>query len=217
MVRQATESGSDPVAELRNVALAEINGSAIKLDGSFSNLEREFSGEGIFAHGVRSIIAGARSAMAKRCADPFFELDLVEATVAKPESFETFIRQIVPCAVLQVCRGDQDQVLRDSLCSFHPVPGTKQQDPENCLRVVHAVFDFMARHRTHDGFRETAKLEPRECPFYTCCDLKLRRDQPDICRSRPYESADWRGWDTEDGACWYAVGVRVSRPPKRAG
>lgn len=38
-----------------------------------------------------------------------------------------------------------------------------------------------------------------------------RQTDPSICKATPWKSVDWCGWD--GAACWYATGIRITRPP----
>jgi hypothetical protein len=116
------------------------------------------------------------------------------------------------CAALQGRAGQDDEISRDILLSFTPPAKAGELDPEEGLRVVHSIFHFVGCHRTLDGFVPLSKARHNSCPFYTCCNLKLRQNAPQICKRTPWQAVDWTGW--EHGTCWYGTGVRVTRPPK---
>jgi hypothetical protein len=119
----------------------------------------------------------------------------------------------MPCAVLQRNNGLPDQIGRDLLLSFRPEPEAASPDPESGWRVIHSIFDYINRHRRPDGLAPTREARKGPCPFYTCCTLTLRQGQPAICKATPWEARDWPGWDEKAGGCWYATGVRITRPP----
>jgi hypothetical protein len=96
----------------------------------------------------------------------------------------------------------------------HPLaPCNLELDPEDGLRIIHSMFHFLGCHRTREGFADNQNARHISCPFFTCCKLDLRKANPDICKKTPWEAADWSGWDTEKGACWYGTAVRITRPP----
>ena len=125
-------------------------------------------------------------------------------------SLNDVVERMPSCAVLQVNRGSDDEVQRDFLLSFVAPDANSNSDPEEGLRVVHSVFDYLARHPDVNGFAPTKRIARRACPFYTSCGLPLRRTSPGTCKDTPWESADWPNWG-ERGVCWYGVGIRVTR------
>jgi hypothetical protein len=104
--------------------------------------------------------------------------------------------------------GSDDQLARDHLVSFRP---KADEALDQNLRVFHCMLHFLSVHRTASGFRPSASAEAR-CPFYTCCELKLRTAEPEICRKAPWQAADWQRWDEEGSSCWYGAAVSITRP-----
>jgi hypothetical protein len=204
----------DAAGPLRNDTVRVLNQGHAQMESVFANLENEFNGSGIFASTIRQIVGTARAALQRRIADPFFELTLTEEMKRTPAVFADAIRGIAPCASLQQRPGGDDDVSRDIFLSFLPPPKPGEIDLEDGMRVMHSMFHFIRCHRSHDGFVETANARSLPCPFYTCCNLKLRQSEPDICKRAPWKSADWSQWESENKACWYGTGVRCTRPPK---
>jgi hypothetical protein len=208
---QALQDGRNPVDQLREVVKETLNQGASKLEGALSSLEEEFANEGILARAIRQIVDTARLAFKHRLKDPFFELQIVEDLKLRPESpLRDAIRHYAPCAVLQERDGPDDEIGRDLLLSFLVVHDDHGLDPEDGLRIVHSVSDFVERHRTQRRFVRTQYARQGPCPFFTCCKLT----EPSICNSSPWKSADWPEWDQVQGACWYGTGVRITRPPR---
>lgn len=167
------------------------------------------------AKAIRQIVDTARRAFNHRRTDPFFELQIVKDMKPRPQSpLRDAIRHYAPCAVLQRRYGHEDDLQRDLMVSFLPPPDDPGGDPENGLRIVHSTFDFIGQHRRQGGFARTQDLEHSPCPFYTCCNLALRTQEPGICRDSPWKSVDWSKWDEAKGACWYATAIRITRPPR---
>ncbi|MDG4901422.1 MULTISPECIES: hypothetical protein [unclassified Mesorhizobium] len=212
IARQAVQKGQDPVLTLRARAQVVIKENEQQLRSAFGALEKEFSGNGIMAVTVRQIIDTARLGFSKRRADPFFELEIIRKLGDRSLSIDALLSEM-PCAVLQRNNGHPDQVGRDFLLSFRPNAETATADPESGLRVIHSIFDYINRHRRTDGLLPTREARTGPCPFYTCCALPLRQDQPAICEKTPWEAVDWPRWDEKAGGCWYATGVRITRPP----
>jgi hypothetical protein len=211
IARDAAADGGDPVMALRSTIQAGLSNGDSTLEAHFKSLEREFDGDGIMAVAMRRIIAAARHALEMRKADPLFELAMVEE-IANGVSPHDILQRIPSCALVQEGPGPIDELQRDVLISFLPVETGTGRDPEDGLRTVHAIFDFVSRHLAPAGFVATENANRRPCPFFTCCNLQLRVDEPHICRSQPWLAADWQGWGA-DGRCWYGTAVSVTRPP----
>lgn len=209
----ALRNGNDPVPTLRQIAINNMHQCAAQLDQAFATLEKEFSNDGVLARAIRRVIGAARRGFELRRADPIFEFRTIERIRSSSGSLADVIRSIPSCAILQIRYGGEDQIGRDILGSFLPNVDEYGQDPEGGLRTVHSAFDYIGRHRTETDLTNTQHARPGRCPFYTCCNLPLRKQQPNVCQSRPWESADWPEW--EGGACWYGTGVRITRPPQK--
>jgi hypothetical protein len=207
----AVLQGNDPVAELRKSVGAALKQGAGTLEAQFQALETEFNGNGIMAVAMRQIIAAARAAFQMREKDPFFELAMI-ADIASGASVQHILQRIPSCALKQEEAGAFDQLQRDVLISFQPLSATSGRDPEDGLRTIHAIFHYVSSHLTQHGFVETTGARRSPCPFYTCCNLRLRTGEPNICRSEPWLSASWPHWGP-DGKCWYGAGVSITTPP----
>jgi hypothetical protein len=211
---QALRDERDPADVLREKAKEALNQGSSKLEEALGKLEQEFENDGVLARAIRQIVETARRAFKHRRIDPFFELQILEDMKLREEStLRDAIRHYAPCAVLQMRDGSEDELGRDLLLSFL-VADENEYDPENGLRIVHCIFDFLDRHRTQAGFSRTPEARLRPCPFYTCCNLALRVREPSICSSSPWKSADWPEWDQAKVACWYGTAVRITRPPR---
>jgi hypothetical protein len=204
----------DPVAALRKATTGALNQNQAQTESVFARLESEFNSNGIFASTIQQVVGTARAALQHRLVDPFFEFTLIEEMKTTLDAFTNAIRRIAPCASLQQRPGGDDDVMRDLLLSFSPPPKAGETDIEDGMRVMHSMFHFIKCHRPHDGLVETARARSLPCPFYTCCNLKLRQSDPDICKRAPWKSADWSQWDAKKGVCWYGTGVRQTLPPK---
>lgn len=211
IAKKATDQGRDPLGAIRIVAAEIVTTNESTLLQCLARIEAEFAGNGIMAVAIRTILSTARDALARRRSNPFFEIELVDDLAARRLSIDTLMTQLPSCAVLQRSTGQQHDLQRDLLAVFLPL-NADGSDPEDGLRVTHAVFDFMGRHATTRALMATESLSLRPCPFYTCCDLQLRKVNPGTCSCSPWHSADWQGWD-ERGRCWYGTAVAITRPP----
>lgn len=209
LARDTRATAGGPIPVLRNAVLAQMRANASTVEAMLQNLEREFDGTGIMAGAVRRIVTTARECLRRRMCNPFFEFEIIREVAGQKKSIADVIGTLPVCAVLQANPGDKNAVGRDMLLSLLP------EEDEAQLRTLHCVFDFVRRHRTTDDFRPTSDAARLECPFFTCCDLPLRKSEPAICGSTPWESAD-RPENGDGKGCWYALAVRITRPPEEA-
>ncbi|MFQ1700475.1 hypothetical protein ACJ5NV_07750 [Loktanella agnita] len=203
----------DAPAYLRAQAECAIAQNKAGLEAQLSALEAEFANEGAMAKAVLHVISIARQSFAERERDPFFELEMIAAFRDETQNPVQVLSQLLPCAVLQQNPGPADQVQRDFLLSFYPATDIADEDIESLMRVVQAIFHYVGVHRSVSGFVETQRATHRPCPFYCCCNLALRREDPAVCGQSPWQAADWQTWDENKGMCWYGAAVRITRPP----
>lgn len=211
IAKKATDEGRDSLDAIRNAAAEIVTTNESTLLQCLSRIEAEFAGKGIMAVAIRTILSAARDALARRRSNPFFEIELVDDLAACRLGIDTLMTQLPSCVVLQRNAGPDHELRRDLLASFRPL-NDDCSDPEDGLRVTHAVFDFMGRRTGKGALMATENLPPRQCPFYTCCDLRLRMVEPAICSCSPWRAADWHAWDHQ-GRCWYGTAVAITRPP----
>lgn len=210
----AIAQGNDPVSVLRSSVGAALKQDAGTLEGQFRALETEFNGNGIMAVAIRQIIATSRAAFQMREKDPFFELGMI-ADIASGTSVQQILQRIPSCALKQEDTGAFDKLQRDALISFLPLTPNNGRDPEDGLRTIHGIFDYVSRHLTQHGFVEPSAARHGACPFFTFCDLPLRQAEPNICRSEPWLSASWPHWGAK-GKCWYGTAVAITKPPSNS-
>ncbi|TYL92742.1 hypothetical protein FXB40_23940 [Bradyrhizobium rifense] len=199
------------MAVLRNSVGVALKQGGLTLEAQFHALEMEFNGNGIMAIAMRQIVAAARAAFQMRQEDPFFELAMI-ADIASGASVQDILQRIPSCAMKQEESGAFDQLQHDVLISIRPPSTANGRDPEDGLPTIHAIFHYVSLHLTQQGFVETSAARSSPCRLYTCCNLRLRIDEPNICRSKPWLSASWPNWGP-DGKCWYGTAVSITKPP----
>ena len=170
IARAAVAQGNDPVTVLRKSVEAALNQDASILEAQFQALENEFNGNGVMAVAMRQIIAAARAAFKMRKTDPFFELAMIEE-IAGGASVQQILQRVPSCVLKQDAAGPDDRLQRDVLISFQPLSTPSGRDPEEGLRTIHSIFDYVSRHRTQRGFVATSAAGRGPCPFYTCCKI----------------------------------------------
>lgn len=216
IARAAADDGRDPVTVLRESAKDAIAKSELVLEGAFASLNGEFNGNGVMAIAIRGIVDAARAGFAARRQDPFFELEMIRGLGTGEQSINDVLLRMPSCAVLQRNSGAADELGKDYLLSFLPANDANEYDPENGIRIVHSMFDYIGRHRRVDHLAPTSEALRGSCPFFTCCTLALRQAEPRTCQNTPWEAVDWSGWN-HNGACWYGTGIQITRPPAGAG
>ena len=81
-------------------------------------------------------------------------------------------------------------------------------------RQMHAAFRFVGLHVAPEGLRPTSKIGfgvHAKCPFYTSCSYDLRRNESEICATKP-----WMAVESElSKMCWYGNAIRTLCPPQR--
>jgi hypothetical protein len=98
--RQARAAGRSVFDALAAMVRQSLKVCKQDLNTWFDDLEQKFGGNGIFAVGIRYVIATARRAFERRIEDPFFEFLIIESVVDGTEAFRRAIRLTAPCAVL---------------------------------------------------------------------------------------------------------------------
>ena len=130
---------------------------------------------------------------AQRIQNPTFEIDLI---------FSNDELQLIDLAELcdfMYLFNDGDDFMRDFLGT------TIDQETSMALK---ALISYDHYHKAHLIYG-TAKVEQtteHKCPFYYCCDLDLRKDNSEICGSRPWRIFEVSAKSTQQ-YCWYGTGV----------
>ncbi|AUQ68362.1 hypothetical protein [Phaeobacter inhibens] len=209
---KAAENDDKSVFDAVHMAVKDtVDSNETQLIDQLDNIEKEFCGDSIMAVGIRTITSRARTALQLRSLEPLFEIAFVDLLSNKEVSIGNIMNKIPACNVLQENSGSIEDLRRDFLVSFSPISGDNW-DPEVGLRVIHVIFDFMLGHISENGFLTTNQLPPKRCPFYTTCDLPLRKKYSAICGKTPWKSVEWDGWG-QSGKCDYATAIAITRPP----
>jgi len=134
--------------------------------------------------------------------DAFFELKIIDECRNDILKFDEAIRQYKGCTIIKENSGDKDKIQKDIMYSL-----THSAQTED-WQVFYSAIHFIKAHMMADGSKRTPTISAK-CPFYTICPLDLRKNEPDICANTPWE-AEKLGNGKE--LCWYAWGVRQTRP-----
>lgn len=138
----------------------------------------------------------------QRTINPAFEVDMI---FDKP--FEALLDLVPPCDFMYVFTN-RNTFLRDfyGTTKFRQVDGTD-------LAVHHNIFiahNHYANVLFYTLIDDIDQFSPEEeeicCPFYTSCDLTIRKENPELCNSTPWKSYDI-SFNTDKLYCWYGKGV----------
>jgi len=105
--------------------------------------------------------------------------------------------------IVQICDymylfTDKDEFMRDFL-------GTSiDEDTSQALKSVVCYDHYYKKHMIHPTSQ--VETESHQCPFYTCCDLELRKTNANVCQTKP-----WRIYEIaankDNQQCWYGSGL----------
>lgn len=211
IAKNAETTGGNAINDVQAAVNRIVEANHAQLIKALEDIEGEFCGDSIMATGVLTITLHARIALELRRQKPLFEIDFVDLLAKDGAALDCIMSKVPACNVLQENAGPIGNMKRDFLVSFRQ-KSDDNVDPEAGLRVVHAAFDFALRHFSESGFLNTETLSHKSCPFFTTCDLALRKNESDICEKKPWESVDWDGWGN-NGRCEYAEAISNTRPP----
>ena len=110
----------------------------------------------------------------------------------------------LPCDVLQINPGGENEISRDSFFTFddkdYDWNPTKFSGPY-FLKMYFAILKYVFSHINEEGFVSSENATCK-CPFYTTCDLPSRKKHPELCSSTP-----WKLYSIQNKLCWFNQGV----------
>lgn len=154
-----------------------------------------FTGRPQLLAAFQYICGQAETTYAIRTAEPTFEVDLIFSG-----QYAALLDRVPICDFMYRF-SDLNSFNRDLL-------GTSSMDnaTSQACKVLVSYSHYQECHREFS----TPKLESKNlelpCPFFSCCNLRLRQDHSEICGKRP-----WRIFEisakSDHGYCWYGNGV----------
>ncbi len=172
---------------------------------------KAFKTTDVLGRGVHDIINLFEDMLRMRRKNPMLELTILSPNGhLSNEGLNELVEQIHPCVILQQHHGSADKIERDRLLIYVPDDGRRSMT-ENGIAVVQACFDLLIRHLDPSSIVKTASATRGRCPYYTCCNLTMRIDDPRRCKTRPWSAAIWPNWPQGD-VCPYGMGVIASTP-----
>jgi hypothetical protein len=187
----------------RSTEILSLTDAVIATD--ISDHEAAFQNAGSIGRSVAFLHDLFRQSLLRRKSNPFLELSALgpDGNVDRAQ-LHNLLASILPCTVLQQRIGSKHVIGRDILLDFHNQAPTLSDD----LAVLHCAQDFLFAHLGTNSVTPTHAAGPSMCPFYSCCNLEMRREAPTNCKKRPWRAATWTGWSGDQ--CWYGVAVRLS-------
>lgn len=187
----------------RSTEILSLTDAIIATD--ISDHDAAFQNAGSIGRSVAFLNGLFRQCLLRRKSDPFLELSALAANGNVDRArLQNLLASILPCTVLQQRKGSKHVIGRDILLDFH-----NQAPPlSDALAVLHCAQDFLFAHLGTDRVKPTREAGPSMCPFYSCCNLAMRREAPTNCKRRPWRAATWTGWSSDP--CWYGAAVQLS-------
>jgi hypothetical protein len=213
-----TVNAEERFSAIKRVSLTRLEEYRTLLDQVFLQTEQLFPLPEPMGNEVKRLIANMREKMALRRAAPFFELMMLDQVrevqpIDRAEKLERIIAEFSCPRIELEGIGGKTECL-DGVVNFGN-PAMINSEIEFGQQKLHSALHFMGLHLSEDGFSETKALQAssirRRCPFYNSCIYDSRRENPEVCRERPWE---WLKVPIDPTiACWYRAGVRATRPP----
>jgi len=127
-----------------------------------------------------------------RIKNPCFEVDYVFNGRFRD------ILNIAPICDYMYLFTDENEFMRDFL-------GTSiDKKTSQALKTVVCYDHFYKKHKIFP----TSKVEEEshKCPFYTCCNLELRKINKEVCKTKPWRIYE-KAANKDNQQCWYGGGV----------
>jgi len=136
----------------------------------------------------------------RRNQDFLFECKPFKEGVMNKSEFAKLLSSNTPCTVVQENIGDDSEIQRDHMHEFEMFD-SNTIDPENALKIYHAIQHFMIKHMEETGFKRSEDSKGR-CPFFTVCGVSDRKKYSELCNEKP-----WQLYQLQSEYCWYSLGV----------
>lgn len=152
----------------------------------------QYAGRRELQRAIRFIADENKRLYDERIQNPTFEIDLIFGG-----KFHSLLDKLQVCDYMYIFKDDEKR-MRDFL-------GTSLDEmTSQSLKALIAYDDYYFTHKCLTT--EKVEEQSHECPFFTCCDLKQREDNKEICSKRP-----WRIFEVSQQSdkkfCWYGTGV----------
>lgn len=208
--RDALRAGRAPMAALSQIEAIHRSSALpifdLILGSDLRELEDMHEGRGYVESATAHYGATLRRALDRRRTDSLFDIRRLFPT-ATESAVIALQRDFPTCDTLQERPEIPGTFPRDLLVSVDPTPADGHgETPSTYMRSLQAQQDFLFAHvdAISRSYVPSEQAESR-CPYFGACHLPLRKAQPDIC-----ETAPWNAYDHTGGSCWYATGVAAT-------
>lgn len=184
------------------------------LSSDLPDLTQMQKGRGLMEGALAYIETVINRAFRERLRDPLFDLSSMYPRM-NTNSLLSLQRRYPPCNVLQERFAQPGIYPQDILYSFDSAgKDDSGNSPSSYIRSLHAQQDYLLAHlRTDGSLQPSEQCKSHCCPYFMCCNLQLRKNEPEICMESP-----WLSYNTEDSfSCWYASGVAATLGNVRIG
>lgn len=195
---------------LNDIAVRNIMEFKDSISEQLNQIESLFPVDEPMGDFVKLTIKRLKRNIKARIKKPFFELSIVEHTAKNPNYLNECIRKYGGCALISERHGDDNDVGRDVIYEF--MLNEHKDDYSEGLQIARSSFHFLNTHLDYStgGFVSSASITCSfKCPFFTTCEVELRKNMPDICANEPWLSIGTK----QNLGCVYARAVRATAPP----
>ena len=202
----------DATAWLTAETVQQLSRHEPALRAGLKEIHDMFPASGGVERAVKETIAFMEKNLDLRLDNPFFELDIVEQIRETGSgNFDQLMKRLMQthgvCSCRQERAGAEDEIGRDELFNF--VAAASDDRLTEARLAMLASVDFLIYHLQADGgFRATADLQNRKCPFFSSCQESTRRDHATQCATQPWKSVH----SSPPNLCSYAQGVLHFQP-----
>lgn len=204
---------------LENLAVTRLKEYAQALDEIFLQTEKIFPLSEPMGNSVKDMLDIMKEKIELRKKAPFFELLMLDQVKLEPvtnraDRLKNIIAEF-SCPRILLTHAGEETLNRDDILNFGN-PTRITDEFQFGQQKLHSALHFLWLHLSEDGFLNTDDTPEsrtrRCCPFFTACPHQIRKDHPDICESKPWETLKI-SMDPQQ-TCWYRAGVRATRPPQ---
>lgn len=171
----------------------------------FDGLLNMHKNRGMTEYAINSLKDKYLALLNKREENPFFDVNIFSVYPPNLEELRSFTSEIMPCDTIQEFPGDEDLIERDIIVSFD----TRNYESNNTkysvsefLRVLHCQQEYLLAHFINE-FVPTTTITGSRCPYYTTCGLPDRRNNPYVCKRKPWDVYS----PNRKELCWYGNAV----------
>lgn len=212
LMRAEVESskGRDPLLFIVQTQSHSLHDTKTWIDERLDEVEQAFPMTEPMGRAVRKTLETFRRNFEFRRHTPFVEFTFIDQIASNYNNLTSILKVFGGCGILQQRAGFEDDVQRDLLYEF-VLDSENNQDLYEGRRIMHAAFRFVGLHSLPGGkllaTSEIPETRRNMCPFYTCCPVDTRKQNPAVCAEKPWENV------FQKNLCWYGHAVHIIAPP----